>query len=422
MTEHVKEQVGSRAERSRLRSGSVAAPIALSGMLGAGLFMGPAPASSAAGWLLLAGLPIAAITAVCSALVLAHQSAVYRGTGPAYACIRARMGVVPARMGASAEIVGRVAAMAAVAETAATYLLPRSTQGVAAAAILLVVLAATAGMRNVGAGSWGWAVFSLGTALAVVVVCFAIEPATAPDHAHPHGDNAVGITGAAGVLCFTFLGLDRLIAPGRERDRFDWRSMRRSVITSVLVTTLMLALVGGALLYQLGPHRLALSPAPVFDVLGAAAAGDLRGPIGAAIAVTMIPVLLGVLESVRSTGLALVFDRELPAVLGRTGPNGTPYLLDVLTGVMAVVVVLVTGPVEALTVAVCCLLVHQAFASAAGRVLLADGRKWAMRAACLGMGLSVVLAMSMPIAAMLTTAAALLLGPLCAGAYSRRWS
>lgn len=417
------QQVEAREGRiSPVTSGAATIPLALGGMLGAGLFLGLAPAASAAGGLLLLGLPIAALTALCGALTSAHQSASYRGPGPAYACVRSRMGLLSARMGASAHVLGQAAALAAVAETIGIYLVPGRSTEVAAAAVLLVVLASTTGLRIRGAAAWMWLALSVAVVLAVVVVCFAIEPVASVPQPQSYGDRAVGITGSAGVLYFAFLGLDRLTAPGRESDRFDWKSMRRGVVVSVLTTTVLCALLAVALLYQLGPQRLALSPAPVTDALGAAAASDLRPLIGVAIALALIPVLLGVLESSRSTALAVVADGDLPAALGRTGPHGTPYALDVLTGVVAVVVVLLTGPAEAMGLAVCCLLAHQAFASSAGRLLLADGNKWAMRSTCLGMGLSVVLAMSMPVAAMLTTAAVLVVGPLCAGAVSRRWS
>lgn len=417
------QPIDQRVERvNRLGSGYAAIPLALGGMLGAGVFLGLAPAAAGAGTLLLLGLPISALTASCWALVSAHQSSAYRGPGPSYACTRSRLGVLPARVGASAHLAGQVAAMAAIAETVGTYLLPASASGVAAAAVLLVVLASTAGLRIRGVAAWMWLALTVAVFVAVAAVCFAIEPVGTTMTGQPLGDHAVGITGSAGVLYFAFLGLDRLTAPVQERDRFAWKSIRRGVIVSVVATTVLCALFAVALLHQLGPQRLALSPVPVIDALGAAAATELRPLVGVAIAVAMLPVLLGALESFRSTASAVVHDGDLPAALGRTGAHGTPYLLDVLTGVAAVVVVLAVGPVQAMTTAVCCVLVHQAFASAAGRVLLSDEHKWVMRSTCLGMGLSVVLAMSMPIAAMLTTAAVVVLGPLLAGVVSRRWS
>ncbi len=133
-------------------------------------------------------------------------------------------------------------------------------------------------------------------------------------------------------------------------------------------------------------------------------------------------MLLGALESFRSTALALVLDRDLPRVLGRTSSAGTPYLLDVTAGVAAAVVAILVEPVPAMAVASCCLLVYYAFVNAGSRLLLAEDHTWPMRAACLGMGLSVVLAMSMPISAMLATLVVVVIGPLATGGLSRRWS
>jgi basic amino acid/polyamine antiporter, APA family len=156
-------------------------------------------------------------------------------------------------------------------------------------------------------------------------------------------------------------------------------------------------------------------------VLTAAAAADIAPLVGVGAAVALLPVLLGALELCRSTALALMRDRDLPRALGRTSSAGTPYLLDVTAGVAAVAVALLVEPVSAMAFAACCLLVHYAFANAGARLLLAEGQTWPMRAACLGMGLSVVLAMSMPISAMLATLVVVVIGPLATGGVSRCW-
>ncbi|MGP4017199.1 APC family permease [Saccharopolyspora sp. 5N708] len=406
----------------QLPSGTGAIALALGGMLGVGVFVAPAPAAAAAGPWLPLGLLVALLAAACAALATAHQSVAYRGPGPTYACVRDRMGVLPARIGASAYLAGQVAAMAAIARVLGEFFLPAAAPQVAAVAILLVVLAATVGLRIRGGAAWLWLVLTVAVLGLVVVTCFAIDPVPPIPAGRPLSDSAVGITGAAGVLFFAYLGFERLTAPASEQDRFAWSAMRRGTVISFAALTVLLAAVTAALVHQLGWSRLALSPTPIRDVLTAAAAADLAPLVGVGAAVALLPVLLGALESFRSTALALVHDRDLPRALGRTGSAGTPYLLDVTAGVAAVAVALLVPPVSAMAFAVCCLLVHYAFANAAARVLLAEGRTWPMRMACLGMGVSVVLAMSMPISAMLATLAVVVIGPLVTGGLSRHWS
>ncbi|MFC7344134.1 amino acid permease [Saccharopolyspora griseoalba] len=402
--------------RSTAVGGGVA--LALSGMLGIGVLLGPAPAAAAAGPWSLLGLPIALVTAICVASATAHQSNSYGGPGPAYACVRERMGLLAARVAASAFLAGQVAAMAAVARVLGDLFLPSAAPQVAAVAILLVVLSATTGLRIRGGAAWLWTALSLLVVGLVVATCFAIAP-VGGQPAGQVADSAVGPFGAAGVLFVAFLGIERLTAP--DGRRLPPRVVKRAAVISLSVVTAVLALMMLALAHQLGWARLALSPAPLRDVLTAAAAADMRPLVSAGAAVALLPVLLGALESWRSTAVALNRDGELPRALGRTGSAGTPYLLDLLGGVAAVLVAQWVSPVAAMSFAACALLLHYALASAGARLLLADGPAWATRLACLGMGLSVVVAMSMPIGAMLSTAVVVVLGPLVAGGVSRRW-
>lgn len=405
----------------RLSSGAGAVPLVLSGMLGAGVLVGPSPAAAAAGMWSPFGLLVAVLTAACAASATAHQAAAYRGPAPADACVRGRMGLLPARVAASAHLAGQVAALAAVARVLGDFLLPGSAPVVASVAVLLVVLAATTGLRIRGAAAWTWLALTGAVLGLVVVTCFAIDPVPPlPAGAAPE-DSAVGITGAAGVLFFAFLGFERLTSPAEGRDRVPPAVVKRGVVVSFAVVSAVLAVVTAALVHQLGWSRLALSPTPVRDVLAAAAASELAPLVGAGAAVALLPVLLAALESARSTALGLVRDGDLPRGLERRSRAGTPFLVDVGVGVAAVAVALLVEPVAAMAFASCSLLVHCAFANAGARLLLADEGGWPMRAACLGMGLSVVIAMSMPISAMLATLVVVVVGPLATGGVSRRW-
>ncbi|MEB3368381.1 APC family permease [Saccharopolyspora mangrovi] len=408
----------------RLTTGRDALPLALGGMVGIGVLLGPGPAAAAAGPWAPLGVLVALLAAVCAASATAYQGRAHRGPGAAYTCVRERMGLLPARVGASAHLAAQVAAMAAIARVIGEFFLPSASALVAGAVILLVVLAATTGLRIRGVAAWLWLGLSLVVIALVVAICFAIAPVGGlPAHVDPGAspDSAVGIIGAGGVLFFAFTGFERPAAPADDGDRAPWASVRSATKISLVAVAVLLGLMIAALTYQLGWERLALSPMPIRDVLTAAAAADLVPLVCVGAAVALLPVLLGALESARSTGLALVRDGELPGVLGRTGPSGTPYVLDLITGVAAVIVSQLVDQIALMSFAACALLLHYAFANAGARLLLSDGPTWPMRGACLGMGLSVVLAMSMPISAMLTTLGVVVVGPLLAGVVSRRW-
>lgn len=383
-------------------------------MIGAGVFSGLSPAAAEAGWWLLLGVPFAFVTAACCALSTVAQGRSYSGADPAQECTRARMGVLPARVSASARGFGMVVAMAAIARAGAEHLAPRMATLIAPVAVLLVVLVATVGFRLRGEAARWWLMLTAAVLGVVVATCFGIAPATSTVHTATGG--FTGTVSAAGMLFFAFLGFEHLCSRG---EHVSGRAVRNGLIVSLAVVAGALLLLGFAMLRQLGPERLALSPQPMLDALGAAATGTLRGPVGAAVAIALFPVLFQALQAARAPVRAAVRAGELPGALVRTSAKDTPYLLDVVLGVLAAVVSMLLPAGQAIPLAACCLLVHYALANGSARLLLAGRARRAADLACLGMALSVVLVMSMPVAVLLTTLAVVVLGPLLLTASAR---
>ncbi|MGJ7904865.1 amino acid permease [Actinopolyspora sp. H202] len=392
-----------------------AVPLALGAMLGAGVFLGVAPAVSIAGPWTPFAVPVAALTAWCAASATRHQADSYGPTGAGYACVRDKLGVVPGRIAAGTGLFGHIAALTAVAGAAARYL-PAPQSLTAAALPLLAVLLSTAGLRIRGAAGLLWLASTIAVLGVVIAACLAITPVDSPSIS-PQGPLA--ISGAAGVLFFVFAGFERLTASADRADRYSAAVLDRALPTVLLTAGAVLAVVLMVVSYQLGSARLALSPAPLLDALRAADAAALTSGVGAAAALVMLPVLLAVLESARSTGAALVSDGELPVLSRRAGPAGTSYPFDLALAAVAASLTLLLGPEQAVSIAACCLLVHYALVNAAARVLLLDGGKLPRRTACLGMGLSVILAMSMPVPAMAITLAVVVLVPVSAWSIPR---
>lgn len=377
-------------------------------MAGAGVFLAQAPAARAAGAWFLLGIPVAAVVALlCVWGLIGHDC-----DGPAYSGVRFGLGIIPARMSASLYLVGHIAAMAAVARAIGQYLLPTAARGLAAVAILLAVLATTLGVRIRGRSAWYWLALSAVVLGLAVALCLAIPPAPIAA-SQPH--SVLGVTAGAATMFFGFLGFERLAAPGGRARSVVWRD----VIIAVVLVAVPMAVTGAALLYQLGSARLGLSPAPILDALGAAAATEVTPLLGVGVALAMVPALLATLESFRDTAVAVVADGELPRILGRTGRAGTPYRLDLSAGVLAAVSAQALAPAQAINLAACCLLVYYAFVNIAAQ--RSDDGKWPTWARCLGMVLAVILAMSMPVPIMLSALLVVLAGPLLMGVYSRRW-
>src|SRR5690242_4570061 len=121
--------------------------LGLPAVLGAGVFAGFAPAASLAGWWVLPALAISAFAALCSAFSTADQSRAYPDAGGGYGYVRAQLGVWPARLTASAHLLGRCAMAAAVALMFGAYVVPDQPVIGALALVAGTALLGAAGFR-----------------------------------------------------------------------------------------------------------------------------------------------------------------------------------------------------------------------------------------------------------------------------------
>lgn len=376
--------------------------LALGATLGVGVFAGFAPAAAAAGSWFLPALALAALTALCCAFSTADQHRAYPDAPGGYAYIRNQLGPWPARIGASAHLVGRAGVAAALAGAFGAYVFPEHR--VVAAVVLVVATAA------LGAAGFRWstgltaaaAAVVLGVLGLVVVVCFAVTP---PDNpvTTSGGPGFDGFMSAAALLFVVFTGFERITAPSSGDRVFGSRVLRLAVPAVIGLVLVVAITVGAALLRQLGPARLALSPVPLRDALVAADGRALLPLLSLGAAVAAVSSLFFVLASARRTLVGMVGTGDLP-------PVRAAWALEVVGAGLAVLGVLALSPATALAVGACGTAFYYGFTNASARVLLQEDRTWPMRTACLGLGLSVLLAMSAPVEALFVTGGALALG------------
>ncbi|MFI7674372.1 hypothetical protein [Actinophytocola sp. NPDC049390] len=234
---------------------------------GAGLFLGLAPASALAGWWLVAGLVLASAAAVLLALSIPDTT--------------------PGPVASSLGILGRIAAAVAVAATFGVYVMPERLQVgavvlvVAVAAVVLLAPPLPPVVDRIAA------VVVVGVLVVVAVSCFTIVPiappvAPAPDA--PGADEPLGLLPSAALLYLCFVG---------------GRTTRRARPAVVVVVLAVSAAVAVGALRQLGGERLALSPAPLRDVLTAADAASIDGLLAAGVTVACAFALRACLTDVR---------------------------------------------------------------------------------------------------------------------------
>ncbi|MBM7772655.1 APA family basic amino acid/polyamine antiporter [Actinokineospora baliensis] len=348
-------------------------PAASAVALGAGALLTSGPAAAAAGWWSVAGLALAGLVALLTAVSLADLAAQSCLTGVS-AHVRTRLGVLPGRLAGVLDVGGRVVGAAAVAGAAGAYLWP--AQPKAAAIGVLVGVAGLAVGRVYFAGPSRWVIVgvTMVTVAVFVTTGLAIEPVRqAVDAAAgtPGVDDPTGILAAAGVFFFGFLGVERATGP----------RARVGLITVLLVTGAYL-LVFVAAIRQLGGPRLALSPTPLRDALAAADGAAIDPMLTLGLAVGALLAVRSLLAGA-AAGLAdLTEAGELPAA-------ATTHR-HLITAVAAAAVALMVDPTTALAIAATLLLGSAAFVNSAARTLCRDQRSSWVPTGCCGLALSVV--------------------------------
>ncbi|WP_211195900.1 APC family permease [Agromyces sp. H66] len=345
---------GRLARRLGLRD---AIAIGLAAMIGAGVFAVWAPAAQAAGSWLLAGLAIAALVAVANAGSTAQLAVRHPEAGGAYRYGRERLGPWPGFLAGWGFVIGKTASCAAMAITAAAYLVPPAWQkpvAVAAVVVLVgvnvlgvtrtarvasvivsavlavLVVVVAAGVAATAGGGWG-----AGDAAVVVA------PRGVPDAPAAAIAGAYGVLQAAALIFFAFAGYARIATLGEEV-REPTRTIPRAIGVAFAIVLVVYAAVGTAALGSLGPAALASSTAPLVDVAGVAGWLWAEPVVRVAAGVAALGSLLALIAGVGRTSLAMARDGELPRPLATVHPRfGVPHVAEITVGAAVVVLVLV---------------------------------------------------------------------------------
>lgn len=378
-------------------------------MIGAGVFTAWAPAAAAAGSGLLIGLAIAGFVAFCNATSSARLAAVHPESGGTYVYGRARLGPAWGHLAGWSFVVGKTASCAAMALTVGAYLWPERERLVGMLAVVAIAVVNIGGLSRTVAVTRVLLVVSLG-ALGVVVVSGWTSEAADIGRITPIDAGLSDIARSAGFLFFAFAGYARIATLGEE--------VRDPAITIPKAITRAL---GGVLVVYAVVAVTVLAVVPV-DVLGSTTAPlrlvaeggslDALAPVirlGAGIAA--LGVLLNLIPGVSRTGLAMARQRELPVWFAHVDARRSLPLRAELA-VTAVVVVLVVavdlrGSIAFSSVAV---LTYYAIANAAALTLPRDRRRLPMVLPVLGLVGCVVLAVALPVGAVVGGAIVLALG------------
>jgi len=393
--------------------------LGLAAMLGTGVFAVWGPAAAAAGpWLLVAVL-LAAVVATCNAASTADLAVAHPESGGGYVYGRERLRPAAGRLAGVAFLVGKTASAAAAALVFGWYVLPAAPLAVAVGVIVVGTALNVAGVRWTARSAW---VLVGGTLLVLLVVVVSglfggsgdtaasPLPAAAPAPSEPMvGGGVAGVLTAAGLMFFAFAGYARIATLGEEV-RDPGRTLRRAITIALGITLLTYLLVALALLVGLGSERLATEAAPLAALvdMGDAPALGVLVRVGAAVAAGS--ALLSVLVGVSRTALAMARRGELPAPLAAISARGTPWRADLAGGLVTVGIALTAGPIAAIALSACSVLVYYAVINLAALRLPSAQRRWPAWSSVLGLVLCLGLAVLLPARQVLVAAAALVVG------------
>ncbi|OLT15952.1 transporter [Serinicoccus sp. CUA-874] len=388
-----------------------AVTVGLGAMLGAGVFAAWAPAASAAGTGMLLAVVLAGAVATCNALSSAALAVRHPVAGGTYVYGRERLGPLWGYLAGWMFVVGKSASCAAMAMTAASHLAPGRERVAAVVSVVVVTGLNLLGVQRSAAVTRVVVSVTVAALLGVVVAALWADPATtAVEMASPA--QPWGVLEGAGLFFFAFAGYAR-IATLAEEVTEPGRVIPRAVLVSLGVVLGLYLLLGASLLRVLGVDGIAGASAPVAELLAAAVPDDadlwswgLRLVAGAAALGALLNLVLGVSR----TTVAMARDAHLPRRLARvSGERGVPRAAELAVGVVVLVVVLVADLRGAIGFSSFGVLLYYGVANASALTLRGD---WpgAPGVPALGLAGCVLLAVSLPTAAVLGGSGLLALG------------
>ena len=358
------------------------------------------PASELAGSLLLVSVLLAALVAYLNAASIAQLAAVVTRSGGAYAYGRHYLGNAWGFLAGMSFLVGKIGSAAAIALVFATYLTPGFEILTAVLAVVVMAAINIAGINRTAFGSKVLATITLSFLTVLILAGLVAEPAEGTMTA----GGFPGVLTAASLFFFAFAGYARVATLGGEvRDsEKSVPSAIRISLAIVLVTYLALALV---LMLKLGPS-VAGSLTPIADLAGVAL--GIEGSVVAVFAaVATLGSLLALLAGMSRTASEMASDAELPKVLSKKLKNGSPALAEVIISLLVILLVVTGSIILTIGLSSFAILSYYAIANLAAYRQPRSETERAKWLNLVGLGLCVLLGLSVPFGGLLVGATVL---------------
>lgn len=377
--------------------------IGLGSMIGAGVFAAFGPAAAAAGAGLLVGLAIAAIVAFCNATSSAQLAATYPMSGGTYVYGREQLGEWWGYLAGWGFVVGKTASCAAMAMTFAAYVAPHGWERPLAIAAVVVLATVNYGgvTRTARLTRVIVTIVLAALAAAIVAALTGADTSSLGAPADMFADDWYGILQSAGLLFFAFAGYARIATMGEEV-RNPETTIPRAIVTALLITVAIYAVVAVTVLSALGSDALAESVAPIADA-AEQTSWTWAGPvvrIGAAVAA--LGALLALIAGVGRTTLAMARKHDLPGWLDAVHPKyRVPHHAEVAVAAIVCVLVLAVDLRGAIGFSSFGVLLYYFVANVAAWTQPHDQRRYPRVLQLVGAGACIMLVATLPVASVI---------------------
>ncbi|MGI8576035.1 MAG: APC family permease [Egibacteraceae bacterium] len=383
--------------------------VGLGAMLGAGVFVAVGPAAAASGSALLLALALAAAVAYGNATSSAQLAALYPQAGGAYVYGRRRLGPTWGWLAGWCFVVGKLASCTAMALTVGAYLAPGAPRPAATAAVLVLLAANLGGIRRTARLTRIMITLVL-LALAVMVAGALTVPDLDLARLWARDISPRGVLQAAGLLFFAFAGYARIATLGEEISE-PRRTIPRAIPLALGIVLVVYLLVDAAALAAVGPDVLAASSAPLVSVTEAGRLTAAVPIVRAGAALASISVLLSLLAGVGRTVFAMAANADLPRWLDAVHARSkVPHRAESAAAGAIIAAVWFTDLRGAIGFSALGVLLYYGIANLSAWTLPAHERRWPRWLAAAGAAGCVLLAFSLPVAAVVSGVGVVLAG------------
>ena len=384
--------------------------IGLGAMIGAGIFAVIGPVVQVAGSGALLALLVAAVVAYCNAASSAQLAALYPESGGAYVYGQKRLGHFWGYLAGWGFVSGKMASCAAMALTFASYAAPELMRPSAVGAVIALTAVNYFGVKKTALLT-RLIVFLVLMALATVIVAVLFGGQIDAARLSLEDDwSFYAVLQAAGLWFFAFAGYARLATLGEEVTD-PARTIPRAIPMALGITLLLYLLVAVCAVAAVDRDVLAQASAPLAAAVeaGGFAAWSPVVRIGAAVA--SLGVLLSLIVGVSRTSFAMAANRDLPHFFASVHPRyKVPHRAELAVGIVVASIAALADLRSAIGFSAFTVLTYYAITNAAAWRLHKSERRWPRGIALAGLIGCAVLAFSLPLSAVISGGAILLVG------------